>query len=51
MPEDWCEATEALAVSRDNFIEHEEQFEATKNELKWEWFSELELADDTDLKT
>ena len=42
LPENWCESTEAMTVTRADFIEHEQQFEATVDEMKWEWFSELE---------
>ena len=49
LPEDWHESTDALSVTQAKFEEHEEQFEATLDELKWEWFSELE--EDCDLAT
>ena len=42
LPENWHESKEAKTVTRANYLEQESQFQETENELKWEWFCEIE---------
>ena len=42
LPENWHESKEARTVTRADFQEQENQFVSTENEIKWEWFCELE---------